>query len=213
MPIWLEQKGDFKKKKKTYSGKKEPSRWLCCFRNAIYPQTMLAHLRFPLCRKQLTEYKKQSGVKGCLVACFKAEGRVKPFKVHFFVNENIFCKATAHRIWNMMPFVNSPSGMMRRKKKNLPLDLELRLQELFCFSPRTLEHLSQHHSAEGCLILAEVGITRYFANFSHLLKNLSQCYHHWWWFPNLIMMQLNVPWTRFNLLTPCEARLGLMTQQ
>lgn len=120
MPIWLEQKGDFKKKKKTYSGKKEPSRWLCCFRNAIYPQTMLAHLRFPLCRKQLTEYKKQSVVKGCLVACFKAEGRVKPFKVHFFVNENIFCKATAHRIWNMMPFVNSPSGMMRRKKKKSP---------------------------------------------------------------------------------------------
>lgn len=110
----VQQKGDLKKK--TYSGKKEPSRWLCCFRNAIYPQTMLAHLRFPLCRKQLTEYKKRSGVKGCLVACFIAEGRVKPFKVHSFVNENIFCKATAHRIWNMMPFVNSPSGMMRRKR-------------------------------------------------------------------------------------------------
>lgn len=173
---------------------------------------MLAHLRFPLCRKQLTEYKKQSGVKGCLVACFIAEGRVKPFKVHSFVNENIFCKATAHRIWNMMPFVNSPSGMMRRKK-NLPLDLELRLQELFCFSLRNLEHLSQHPSADGCLILAEVVITRYFANFNHLLKNLSQCYHCWWWFPNLIMMLLNVPWRRFDLLTPCDATATHIRQQ
>lgn len=91
------------------------------------------------------------------------------------------------------------------EKKNLPLDLELWLQELFCFSPRKLEHLSQHHSADGYLILAEAETTRYFANFSHLLKSLSQCYHHWWWFPHLIMMQLNVPWTRFDLLTPCDA--------
>lgn len=78
---------------------------------------MLAHLRFPLCSKQLTEYKKQSGVKGCMVACFIAEGRVKAFKVHSFISENIFCKATAHRIWNMMPFATSPSGTTRKKKK------------------------------------------------------------------------------------------------
>lgn len=108
------QKSDLKKK--TWSGKKEPSRWLCCFRNAIYPQTMLAHLRFPLCRKQLAEYKKQSGMKGCLVACFIADGRVKPFKVHSFVKENIFCKATAHRIWNMMPFLNSVRYDEEKKK-------------------------------------------------------------------------------------------------
>lgn len=95
----VKQKGDLKKEQKLFRKKKEPSRWFCCFRNAIYPQTMLAHLRFPLCRKQLTEYKKQSGVKGCLVACFIAEGRVRPFKVHSFVSENIFCKATTS--WNV----------------------------------------------------------------------------------------------------------------
>lgn len=58
-----------------------------------------------------------------------------------------------------------------------------------------------------------MGTTRYFANFSHLLKNLSQCYHHWWWFPHLIMMQLNVPWTCFDLLTPCDATVIHIRQQ
>lgn len=103
---------------------------------------MLTHLRFPLCSKQLTEYKKQSGMKGCLLACFIAEGRVKAFKVHSFISENIFCKATALRIWNMMPFVTSPSGTMRRKKnKILPLDSELRPREIlyFVFLPESAD--------------------------------------------------------------------------
>lgn len=81
---------------------------------------MLAHLRFPLCSKQLSEYKKQPSVKGCLLACFIAEGRKKAFKLHFFISENIFCNATAIRFWNMMPFVTSLSGTMRRKNEKNP---------------------------------------------------------------------------------------------